>query len=149
MCILSLLSLGVADVSLQLLYIGAHEPILNFVFAKMMYKNCFFSLVFYFFAKDVLSSHSEISFALYGLSALVVQWIECGSPKAEIRVRFSSGVQKRERHRPLPFLYISAWWILMLLLLYTMPIIALALFLLKSNAKMETDAACCNGRAKE
>ena len=38
-----------------------------------------------------------------GFSALVVQWIECGSPKAEIRVRFSSGVQKRERHRPLPF----------------------------------------------
>lgn len=28
------------------------------------------------------------------VSALVVQWIECGSPKAKIRVRFSSGVQK-------------------------------------------------------
>ena len=45
------------------------------------------------FVKDVLSSQSKISIiGRFWVSALVVQWIECGSPKAKIRVRFSSGV---------------------------------------------------------
>ena len=42
-------------------------------------------------------------FDIIKISALVVQWIECGSPKAEIRVRFSSGVQNGKDLFPIPF----------------------------------------------
>lgn len=42
--------------------------------------------------KSVVSSQAKYAECFSKFSALVVQWIECGSPKAEIRVRFSSGV---------------------------------------------------------
>lgn len=54
----------------------------------------FLYLKFYFLQKIIyLRSRIHLATMVGKDSALVVQWIECGSPKAKIRVRFSSGVR--------------------------------------------------------